>query len=147
MTASARYCTFTVGTLLVGVEVDRVREIVIAPQIVPVPLASAGVLGLINRRGEIVTALDARVRFGADDSMPTDRLPETHVIVGLDGETVSFAVDGEGEVVEIAPESVHPVPETVPAQLRRLLRGVAELPDGRLMVDLRAERTVGEATP
>jgi purine-binding chemotaxis protein CheW len=144
MTASARYCTFTVGTLLVGVEVDRVREIVIAPRIVPVPLASAGVLGLINRRGEIVTALDARVRFGTDATGPA---PETHVIVGLDGETVSFAVDGEGEVVEIAPESVHPVPETVPAPLRRLLRGVAELPDGRLMVDLRAERTVAEATP
>jgi purine-binding chemotaxis protein CheW len=144
MTASARYCTFTVGTLLVGVEVDRVREIVIAPEIVAVPLASAGVLGLINRRGEIVTALDARVRFGADTTGP---VPETHVIVGLDGETVSFAVDGEGEVVEIAPESVHPVPETVPAPLRRLLRGVAELPDGRLMVDLRAERTVAEATP
>jgi purine-binding chemotaxis protein CheW len=144
MTASARYCTFTVGTLLVGVEVDRVREIVIAPEIVPVPLASAGVLGLVNRRGEIVTALDARVRFGADATGP---VPETHVIVGLDGETVSFAVDGEGEVVEIAPESVHPVPETVPAPLRRLLRGVAELPDGRLMVDLRAERTVAEATP
>jgi purine-binding chemotaxis protein CheW len=145
MSEPARYCTFAVGSLLVGIDVDRVREIVIEPEIVPVPFAPPGVLGLINRRGEIITAIDARVRFGGDATVGGP-VPETHVILRVDGETISLAVEAEGDVIEVDPALLQPVPETVSAALRRLLRGVAPLPDGRLMVDLRAERAVAEVT-
>jgi chemotaxis signal transduction protein len=97
------YCTLTVGDLLVGVEVGQVREVLIDPEITPLPFAPAGVLGLLSRRGEIV------------------------------------AVDGEGDVVELPAGRLAPVPETVPFTLRRLLQGMAELDDGRLMVALRPE--------
>ncbi len=139
---SARYCTLHVGDLLVGIPVDRVQEILVEPEITPVPLAPAGVLGLISRRGEIVTVFDARFRLGTPGA---GAAPGTHAIVRLDGETVSLAVDGEGEVVEVDAASVQEVPETVPFALRRLLDGVVELPGGRLMVALRAEDATAES--
>jgi purine-binding chemotaxis protein CheW len=141
---TARCCSFEVGELLVGIEVDRVREVILQPAVTPVPLAGPGVLGLLSRRGEIVTVLDARTRLGlAAGAGGTGGVvtPAVHVVVGLDGETVSLAVDREGDVVEVDFAARQPVPETVPLALRRLLDGVVELDDGRLMVMLAAERT------
>jgi purine-binding chemotaxis protein CheW len=131
------YCTLTVGDLLVGVEVVQVREVLIDPEITPLPFAPAGVLGLLSRRGEIVAVVDAHERLGTE--RPTGWTPTVHVLVRLDGETVSLAVDGEGDVVELPAGRLAPVPETVPFTLRRLLQGMAELDDGRLMVALRPE--------
>ena len=137
-----RYCTLEIGGLLAGIEVDRVREILVEPEITPVPLAPSGVLGLLNRRGEIITVLDARVRLGIGP--PSGAVPDTHAIVSIDGETVSLAVDAEGEVIEVDATAVQAVPETVPGSLRRRLNGIVELGDGRLMVTLSTEPTTAE---
>ncbi len=148
MTAT-RYCTLEVGELLVGIEVDRVREILVDPEITPMPLAPPGVLGLLNRRGEIVTVFDARVRLGTGlgSECGSDVVPHTHAIVSIDGETVSLAADGEGEVIEVDAAAVQAVPETVAGSLRRMLSGIAPLGDGRLMLTLRSDRAPGEGLP
>lgn len=137
-----QYCTFAVGELLVGIEVTRVGEVLFGPEVTPVPHAGPDVLGLLNRRGEIVTVLDARRRLGVGEVDPSST--GAHVVLGLDGETVSLLVDAEDDVVEVDPAQMQPVPETVRPEVRRGLAGIHELPDGRLMVVLDPDRGLVE---
>lgn len=131
-----QYCTFAVGDLLVGIDVERVREILFDPDLTPVPMAHPAILGLLNLRGEIVTVLDARHRLGLPAGETTgDR---SHVIVTADGETVSLLVDGEREVVEVDPRTALPPPETIAPEVRRLLSEIYELDTGELLVTLDA---------
>ncbi len=131
------YCTFRVGGLLVGVDVERVQEILHDPELTPVPLAHDSVVGLLNLRGQIVTAIDARRRLGLDNRNPEERT--AHVIVRCRSEAVSLVVDVEDEVVEV--EAPHDVPETFSSDIRQLVTGVHEL-DSRLLLVLDADRTL-----
>ena len=60
------FCTFEVGGLFFGVDVAFVQEVLRYQEITPVPLAAPYVRGLINLRGQIVTAVDLRLRLGID---------------------------------------------------------------------------------
>lgn len=131
------YCTFRVGGLLVGVDVERVQEILHDPELTPVPLAHDSVVGLLNLRGQIVTAIDARRRLGLDRRNPEERT--AHVIVRCQSEAVSLVVDVEDEVVEV--EAPHDVPETFSSDIRELVTGVHEL-DSHLLLVLDADRTL-----
>jgi len=51
--------TFHVGKYLFGVDVSLVQEVVRLQMITPVPLASPEIAGLINLRGEVLTAFEA----------------------------------------------------------------------------------------
>jgi purine-binding chemotaxis protein CheW len=139
-----RYCTFEIGEMLIGIEVGEVREVLVDPDVTPVPLAPGGVLGLLNRRGEIVTVIDSHQRLGA--ARTADGMPSTHVIIGLEGETVSLPVDVEGDVIEVDPLRRRPVPGTVRPSLRRLLDAIVELDSGQLMLALAPDRTAAAAS-
>jgi purine-binding chemotaxis protein CheW len=132
-----QYCTFTVGDLLIGIEVQRVREILSDPEVTPVPLAPPGVLGLLNLRGEIVTVIDARRRLGVPDRESC--AGASHVIIGTEGETVSLVVDAEEEVAEVDESTALPVPESIRPEVRRLLSSIYELGHGPLMLVLDAD--------
>jgi purine-binding chemotaxis protein CheW len=142
--STLRYCTFEVGEMLIGIEVGEVREVLVDPDVTPVPLAPAGVLGLLSCRGEIVTVIDSHHRLGA--SRTREGMPSTHVIIGLDGETVSLPIDTEGDVIEVDSRRRLPVPGTVRPSLRRLLDAIVELDSGRLMLALAPERTLAIAS-
>ena len=103
-----RYCTFGVGGLLLGIDVERVQEVLRDQEITPVPLADPSVLGLLNLRGQIVTAIDARHRLGLAERTPGQSV--AHVIVRCADEAVSLAVDVEDEVVAVDDEAYEHVP-------------------------------------
>ncbi|NET39481.1 MAG: chemotaxis protein CheW, partial [Cyanothece sp. SIO1E1] len=56
-------CTFFLENLFFGIEVEKVQEIIRYQEMTPVPLAPLEVGGLINLRGQIVTAIDLRKRL------------------------------------------------------------------------------------
>jgi len=56
--------TFFVADLFFGVDVLRVQEVLRFQQMTRVPLAPDVIEGLINLRGQIVTAIDMRRRLG-----------------------------------------------------------------------------------
>ena len=64
MTDFKQYCTLKVGDLLLGIEVGEIQEIRRDTSIMPVPLSPTDIRGLINLRGQIVTAIDLRRRIG-----------------------------------------------------------------------------------
>ena len=139
---SRRYCTFGVSGLLLGIDIEQVQEVLRDQEITPVPLAQPGVLGLLNLRGQIVTAIDARQRLGLSERPPEG--PVAHVIVRCADEAVSLAVDVEDEVVDVDDDAYEQVPETLSKSIRSHLTGVYKL-DGALLLVLDANLALSAA--
>lgn len=134
-----QYCTFTLDGLLFGVDVSRVQEVIRFHEMTDVPLAHPVVSGLINLRGQIITALDLRRRLELSDR-PADQRPMNIVVRIADG-VVSLLVDEIGEVVEVDDSSFERPPETLRGVARWLIPGAHKLED-RLLLVLDTERAV-----
>jgi purine-binding chemotaxis protein CheW len=125
MTGRHQLATFDLDGLLFGIEVARIQEILGYQEITPVPLAPTAVEGLINLRGQIITAVDLRRRLGLKERKTGT--PPVNVVIRDRGEVLSFLVDEMGEVVEVGEESFEPPPETMDKEHRLLIRGVHKL--------------------
>ena len=134
-----QYCTFEIVDLLVGIEVGIVQEVLRNQQMTFVPLASKGVRGLINLRGQIVTALDLRSRFGLEPRPAGSSA--MNAVIRHNDEVISLLVDRTRDVVEPSPESFEPVPATVAPQIRKLCTGTFKL-SGRLLLILDTDKVV-----
>ena len=139
MTNTKQFCTFFVNGLFFGVEVLKVQEVIRYQGMTRVPLAPATIQGLINLRGQIVTAIDLRRRLelpARDD----EQLP-MNVVVRSDDGAVSLLVDEIGDVVEIQDDIYEQPPETLKGVARELVQGVYKLKE-RLLLILDTEKTV-----
>lgn len=103
------------------------------------PLAPKVVRGLINLRGQILTAIDLRYRLGLGELGDPAKL--MNVVVRTDDSPVSFLVDEIGEVVDVHEASFETPPETLQGDMRDLIGGAYKL-EGRLLLALSTERTV-----
>ncbi len=142
MEAPRQYCTFYLNKLFFGVEVEKVQEVIRYQEMTRVPLGPGVIEGLINLRGQIVTALDLRRRL----EMPpreAGRQPMNVVVRAADG-VVSLLVDEIGDVMEVEEKGFEKVPETLRGVARELVRGTYTLKDKLLLV-LDIEATVGLA--
>ena len=118
----------------------QVQEVIRAQAMTRVPLAPMAVTGLINLRGQIVTAIDLRRRLGlADRPVGVEAM---NVVVRTDDGAVSLLVDEIGDVLEVTADAFEPPPETLDPTARGLIRGVYKLAD-RLLLVLETEPTVG----
>lgn len=140
-----QYCTFWVDDLFFGVAVAEVQEVLRRQPMTPVPCAAPAVTGLINLRGQIVTAVDLRVRLGLPPRDP-EQLP-MNVIVRTRGEVVSLLVDDIGDVIDVNTlgAGAEPVPSNMPIQLQEVISGVRPLAEEILLV-LDADRAVDVST-
>lgn len=139
MQTESQFCTFHLGELFLGVDVLRVQEVIRPQPMTRVPLAHPVVRGLINLRGQIVTALDLRRRLALPDA-PTDR-PAMNVVVQSDEGAVSLLVDEIGEVLTVSDELFEQPPETLRGEARELLLGAYKLTE-RLLLILDPERAI-----
>ena len=134
-----QFSTFFLGGLHFGIEVLKVQEVIRYQRMTQVPLSAPEVQGLINLRGQIVTAIDLRRRIGLPDRAD-DRLP-MNVVVRVDDGVVSLLVDEIGDVLEVEAEQYERAPETVTGRAKELISGVYKL-DGHLLLVLDIERAV-----
>lgn len=139
MTDSKQFSTFFLNGLFLGVEVLKVQEVIRYQEMTRVPLAPTMIQGLINLRGQIVTAIDLRRRLELP-ARPEGQLPMNVVVRTEDG-AVSLLVDEIGDVVEIQDESYERPPETLKGVARELVTGVYKLKNQLLLI-LDTERTV-----
>jgi purine-binding chemotaxis protein CheW len=137
-------CTFLLDGLLFGIEITRVQEVLRHQEMTPVPLAPPVVEGLINLRGQIVTAIDLRRRLGLSTRGPGS-LP-LNVVVRLDDGAVSLLVDEIGDVVEVDSSSFEPPPATLSASSKALIHGVYKL-EPQLLLLLNTELAVRTDAP
>ncbi len=134
-----QFATFYVNGLLFGIDVMQVQEIIRYQEMTPVPHASPMIEGLINLRGQIITAIDLRRRLG----MPpreNGRLP-MNVVVRSDEEVVSLLVDEIGDVLEVSQSQFETTPETLEEGSRELVEGVYKL-EGKLLLALNCSKTI-----
>lgn len=128
-------CTFYVDNLLFGLDVAEVQEVVRFQDMTRVPLAPRAIKGLINLRGQIVTAVDMRMRLGLRPL--SAELKPLNVIVRTTDGPISLLVDEIGDVLELTDERFEAVPQTLRGPVRTLVLGVFKL-DGQLLLILNA---------
>jgi purine-binding chemotaxis protein CheW len=137
--SSRQFSTFFLDGLYFGVEVLKVQELIRYQEMTRVPLASRVVRGLINLRGQIVTAIDLRCRLDMPER-PADRVPMNVVVRTEDG-AVSLLVDEIGDVVEVHEEQFERAPATIKGRATDLITGVYKMPE-RLLLVLDVERVI-----
>jgi purine-binding chemotaxis protein CheW len=121
------------------VDVLRVQEVLRFQQMTHVPKAPDVIEGLINLRGQIVTAIDLRRRLRLPPRAG-NQLP-TNLVVRTDDGAVSLLVDEIGDVLDMDASAYEQPPENLDPAARNIIRGVYKLKD-RLLLVLDTERTV-----
>jgi purine-binding chemotaxis protein CheW len=147
MTGPQQFCTFFLDGLFFGVEVHKVQEVLRCQDMTRVPLASAEIGGLLNLRGQIVTAVDLRSRLGLPER--ASGVQPMNVVVRTSDGVISMLVDEIGDVVEVEESSFELPPETVTSTARQMIRGVHKLKEKLLLVlDMeKAVEITGAAKP
>lgn len=136
---STRLVTFTLDGNLYGVDVDQVQEVLRGQPRTRVPLAPEAVSGLINLRGQVLSAVELRARLGLPD-----REGETDpmlVVVRVAGEVTALLVDSIGAVIDVDEEQFELPPDTLSGPSREFLHGAYKLED-RLLLALDVVRAV-----
>ena len=141
MSNKHQFCTFYVGNLFLGINVQQVQEVIRYQAMTRVPLAPTEIRGLINLRGQIVTAIDMRSWLKLP-ARPAQELPMNVVV--KDGENaVSLLVDRIGDVLEADDDVFELPPSTINTNVRGLLTGAYKLPE-RLLLILDTARALAE---
>lgn len=130
MSGARQFCTFYLDKLLFGVDLEGVQEVVRELDVTPVPLAPKVVRGIINLRGQTVTAIDLRCQLELEPRRKEE--PPMNVVVRGEDGAVSLLVDHIGDVIEAEGSSFERPPETLSPNIRTMIRGIHKL-DGRLM--------------
>lgn len=136
------YVSVRIGDQLFGAPVDAIREVFAPQSVTSVPLAPTEVAGLLNLRGRIVTAIDARRRLG----LPPREANETGMALGVErgSEIFGLIVDSVGEVLRRPRAELEPVPAHVDAQWRSMVKGVHRL-EKELLAVLDVSAVIGSA--
>jgi purine-binding chemotaxis protein CheW len=135
---ASRCATFLVADMLFGVDVLRVQEVLRFQQMTRVPKAPDVIEGLINLRGQIVTAIDMR-RLLQLPPRTGGQAPMNMVIRTEDG-AVSLLVDEIGDVLNVEAAAYERPPENLDPAVRDFISGVYKLKD-TLLLELDADRT------
>lgn len=126
MASSRQFCTFYLKNQFFGVPVEQVQEVLNYQDMTRVPLVPDAVQGLINLRGQILTAIDLRRCLGMEPREEAAR--PINVVVCADSGAVSLLVDEIGDVLTVDQESFEAPPETLQGPARAMVRGVYKLP-------------------
>ena len=130
-----QFVTFILMDEVYGINVMQVQEVLRVTEIAPVPGAPSYVLGIINLRGNVVTVIDTRKRFG----LPSSELDDSSRIIVIESEkqVVGILVDAVAEVVELHEGDIDAAPNVGTEDSSRYIQGVATREDGLLiLVDL-----------
>jgi len=144
MNHAGQLCTFFLDGHFFGVPVQQVQEVIRYQEMTRVPLVPPVVRGLINLRGQIVTAIDLRRRLNMSER-PADQLPMNVVVRTADG-ALSLLVDEIGDVIKVDDETFEEPPETAKGIAGDVIRGVHKLPE-RLLLVLDTERAIEVSDP
>ncbi|PSW19522.1 chemotaxis protein CheW [Photobacterium sanctipauli] len=126
-----QWVTFQLEDETYGINVMQVREVLRYSEIAPVPGAPDYVLGIINLRGNVVTVIDTRSRFGL---MPGEISDNTRiVIIEAEKQVIGILVDSVAEVVYLRSSEIDSTPSVGTEESAKFIQGVSNR-DGELLI-------------
>ncbi len=128
----SKYVTFMLGEETYALSVMQIKEVLRVGEIAPVPGAPGYVLGIINLRGNVVTVIDARRRFGLE-AREVDAAARILIIEHTE-QVIGIVVDAVSEVVELSQEQIEPAPNVGNDETAKYIVGVASPSDELLIV-------------
>jgi purine-binding chemotaxis protein CheW len=129
-------CGFKIGGGYYAVPVLEVQEVVKPQILTPVPLAPGYVDGLINLRGQVVTAINLRKLFKIEGEAPEEFM---NIIVRNEDSLYSLVVDEIMDVMDVETRTFEETPDTLNAEIKKYIKGVYKL-EGKLLVLLSLEK-------
>lgn len=123
-----RHCFIVyVGGEPFGLPVDCVQTIFRIETITPVPLGPREIVGLVNLRGKIVTAVSLRRRLQMPDAPQT----KSALAIGMEhrGENFALVVDEVGDVIFVNPQTQIPLPPHLDPHRAKLTEAAYRLDD------------------
>lgn len=130
--ATLRWVTFFLSQEKYGINVMQVQEVLRVSEIAPVPGAPDYVLGIINLRGNVVTVIDTRQRFGLESKELDDS--SRIVIVESNEQVVGILVDSVAEVIDLQLSEIESAPNVGTEDSSRFIQGVASQQDELLII-------------
>jgi purine-binding chemotaxis protein CheW len=136
-----QWVTFHLDNETYGINVMQVQEVLRYTEIAPVPGAPSYVLGIINLRGNVVTVIDTRQRFGLDSTPVTDNT--RIVIIEADKQVVGIMVDSVAEVVYLRQSEVETAPNVGNDESAKFIQGVCNK-NGELLILVELDKMMSE---
>lgn len=118
-----QWVTFRLDNEKYGIRVMQVQEVLRMTEIAPVPGAPDYVLGIINLRGNVVTVIDSRKRFGLTEQEADDST--RIVIIEADKHVVGILVDSVAEVVDLRSSEIDAAPNVGNDDSSKYIQGVS----------------------
>ena len=126
-----QWVTFQLAGETYGINVMQVQEVLRVTEIAPVPGAPDYVLGIINLRGNVVTVIDTRLRFGLSTKEMDDST--RIVIIEAEDQVVGILVDSVAEVVDLRASEIEAAPNVGTEESSKFIQGVASV-DSELLI-------------
>ncbi|SJZ30206.1 chemotaxis protein CheW [Selenihalanaerobacter shriftii] len=115
---------FNLGGEEFGVKITKVQEIIRMTEISKLPNSSEFMSGIINLRGDIISVIDLRKRFGVEQQ---ETKKTRIIIVEMDDQDVGLIVDNVSEVLRIEPEDIDDAPQRVAGIKDDYLKGIGKV--------------------
>ena len=136
---------FGLGKEEFGIDISRVREIVLIQNITSIPQAADFVEGIVNLRGQIVPIVDLCRRFRVAKASTGEESARRIIVVNIGEQNIGILVDGVSEILRIPDESMEPTPPIVAAGIgANFIKGVAKV-DDRLIIVLDLDQIFSSA--
>lgn len=129
----SRWVTFKLENETYGIDVMQVREVLRCSEISQVPGAPGYVLGIINLRGNVVSIIDTRSRFGLPQKEPDDA-SRILILEAGGGQVVGFLVDSVHEVLQLHATEMESAPDTGSGDSSRFISGLSNRKEGLLIL-------------
>ncbi|TOG27408.1 chemotaxis protein CheW [Vibrio parahaemolyticus] len=126
-----QWVTFQLEEETYGINVMQVREVLRYTEIAPVPGAPDYVLGIINLRGNVVTVIDTRSRFGLMEGEVTDNT--RIIVIESERQVIGILVDSVAEVVYLRSTEIDTTPSVGTDESAKFIQGVSNR-DGKLLI-------------
>ncbi len=126
------FVTLQVNKQWFGIPVSSVQEILLPHSLTTVPRAHKAISGLLNLRGQIVTAIDLRVRLGIPPRPVASEF--MNIIISDSGELFSLLVDSVGDVLRLEKSAFSDTPSNLDQHWSQCSSGVYQLETGLMIV-------------
>lgn len=126
-----QFVTMTIGHQIFGISVEYIVDILFQQKINPIPLSRQEIIGSLNLRGRIVTALDIRTLLGISDKSSEKNMC---VVVDYSSELFSLMVDKVGDVVHIPADKLAKNPDNLNKLWQEISLGIFPMENELLVI-------------